>query len=184
MADGTRVGIRPKSAAAIVLAGLLWGCDGGEQRAEREAGGSDRPPIDLVLIDKSQRRLSLMSAGNALRTYRVALGRDPDGPKVQQGDNRTPEGRYLIDSRNPNSAFHRSLHISYPNPGDRARARAMGVSPGGDIMIHGMGNGLGWVTWLHRRLFDWTAGCVAVTNAEIEEIWTLVPDGTPVEIRP
>jgi len=139
--------------------------------------------VDRIVVDKSDRQLELF-AGNALvRQYRVALGREPIGPKLQEGDNRTPEGRYLIDRRNPDSAFHRSLHISYPNADDQLRAKALSVEPGGDIMIHGIRNGLGWLGRLHR-LRDWTRGCIAVTNAEIEEIWHLVPDGTPIDIQP
>jgi murein L,D-transpeptidase YafK len=102
---------------------------------------------------------------------------------VSSGDGRTPEGIYSVDGRNPKSAFHFSLHLSYPNSADTARASAMGVPPGGDIMIHGIKNGLGWLGSLHRFV-DWTQGCVAVTNDEIEEIWDMVPDGIRVEIVP
>jgi murein L,D-transpeptidase YafK len=139
--------------------------------------------VDAVLVEKAARRLTLMSGGGAVRTYSVALGREPVGPKVQEGDNRTPEGAYVIDRRNPSSAFHRALHVSYPNPSDAQRAAELGVSPGADIMIHGIRNGLGWLGPAHR-LLDWTRGCIAVTDSEIEEIARLVPDGTPVEIRP
>jgi murein L,D-transpeptidase YafK len=172
-----------RAVLAALLALGLSGC-GKEERSAESTPAGGRPPIDLVLIDKSERRLSLISGRQAVHTYRVALGRDPVGPKVHQGDNRTPEGRYVIDGRNPDSAFHRSLHISYPSSEDRERARRQGVDPGGDIMIHGMGNGLSWIVRLQRRFVDWTRGCVAVTNTEIEEIWDLVPNGTPVEIRP
>jgi murein L,D-transpeptidase YafK len=142
------------------------------------------PPdsVDKVLIEKSAHRLTLLFKGQPVRTYQVALGR-ASGPKERQGDNRTPEGVYQIDSRNAHSSFHRALHVSYPNAADQSRARAMGVEPGGDIMIHGIHNGLGWLGPLHRRI-DWTKGCIAVTDSEIEEIWSLVGDGTPVEIRP
>jgi murein L,D-transpeptidase YafK len=98
-------------------------------------------------------------------------------------DARTPEGRYLIDSRNVASAYHKALHISYPNADDRKRAAKLGVSPGGAVMIHGLPNGKGWLGGAHR-LYDWTLGCIAVTDQEIDEIWNLVPTGTPVEIRP
>jgi murein L,D-transpeptidase YafK len=118
-----------------------------------------------------------------VRVYDVALGEEPVGPKEREGDGRTPEGLYVIDGRNPQSRYHRSLRISYPGPEDAARAAKLGVSPGGDIMIHGLQNGLGWIGALHRT-HDWTRGCIAVTNDEIEEIWDLVPDGTPIEIRP
>ena len=117
-----------------------------------------------------------------IKSYRVSLGRNPLGPKQQEGDKRTPEGLYRIDKRNEKSGFHRALHVSYPESRDFAAAAARGVSPGGDIMIHGLHNGLGWMGKLHR-LVDWTAGCIAVTDPEIEEIWAAVPDGTPVEIK-
>ena len=112
----------------------------------------------------------------------MSLGREPVGPKKAEGDRRTPEGVYTIDTRIERSAFHRALHISYPNVADRAAAQSAGVSPGGAIMIHGIRNGLGWLGRAHR-LIDWTSGCVAVTNPEIEELWRAVRDGTPVEIR-
>ena len=138
---------------------------------------------DFVLVDKSERSLSLLKNGKVIRSYRVALGRNPSGPKVMEGDGRTPEGQYRIDSRNAASGFYRALHISYPNAADRERANQTGVSPGGDIMIHGMKNGLGWIGRLHR-LVDWTNGCIAVTDEEMREIWSAVPDNTAIEIRP
>lgn len=138
---------------------------------------------DRILVFKGDRRLELVTGGETLKSYRVALGRAPKGPKTQQGDGRTPEGKYVIDSRKRNSDFHRALHVSYPNAEDRRRARQRGVSPGGAIMIHGMKNGLGWIGRLHQFV-DWTNGCIAVTNEEIEEIWRAVPNGTEVEIRP
>jgi murein L,D-transpeptidase YafK len=127
--------------------------------------------------------LQLLSKGKIFKNYKVALGSDPLGAKVQEGDHKTPEGSYLLDRRNPNSQFHRALHISYPNAQDRERSRKQGVAPGGDIMLHGLPNGYGAVGAAHR-LRDWTDGCIAVTDEEIEEIWKLVPDGTPIEIRP
>jgi len=139
--------------------------------------------VDAVLIEKAARRLTLFSGGSPVRTYSIALGSQPVGPKIQQGDDRTPEGSYIIDSRNSNSAYHLALHLSYPNAADRARAAALGVDPGGDIMIHGLPNGFGWLGPAHRER-DWTRGCIAVTDSEIEEIARLVSDGTPVEIRP
>jgi len=139
--------------------------------------------VDHVVVLKGQHKLLLLSGEKVVRTYLVALGGGGLSPKMRQGDHRTPEGLYQIDYRNSASSFHRALHISYPNEADRERARRLGVSPGGNIMIHGITNGLGWVG-VNHRLSDWTDGCIAVTNAEIEEIWSLVPDGTPVEIRP
>jgi murein L,D-transpeptidase YafK len=138
---------------------------------------------DRVVVLKSERRLLLYSGRALLRDYRIALGFTPEGAKEREGDGKTPEGRYVIDYRNPNSGYHRSLHISYPTAEQMTRARAEGVSAGGMIMIHGLRNGLaGWLGRLHR-LVDWTAGCIAVTNDEMDEIWRLVPDGTSIEIR-
>ena len=138
---------------------------------------------DKILIEKKERRLTLISKGKVLQTYKIALGGNPNGPKERQGDNKTPEGTYVIDSRNRDSRYHLSLHISYPNEKDKKRAKQLGVSPGGDIMIHGIKNGLSWVGDLHTEI-DWTKGCIAVTDEEIEEIDKLAPNGTTVEIRP
>lgn len=141
------------------------------------------PKIDKVLVLKSERKLMLMSGDKAVKTYKIALGRNPVGPKTFSGDHRTPEGLYKIDGRNAGSHYHRSLHVSYPNSTDRERARKLGKNAGGDIFIHGLPNGQGWIGKAHT-LADWTLGCIAVTDDEIEEIWRLVPNGTPVEIRP
>jgi murein L,D-transpeptidase YafK len=138
---------------------------------------------DRIIVHKKARTMELMHAGRAIKTYKIALGGDPIGPKTRQGDHRTPEGVYVIDARNAHSQFRRSLHISYPNAADREHARKLGVSPGGDIYIHGLPNGYGFVGAAHRAR-DWTDGCIAVTDQEIEEIWNLVDNGTPVEIRP
>jgi len=139
--------------------------------------------IDRILIEKSARRLMLILQGEVLKTYKIALGGNPIGPKERQGDNKTPEGTYVIDGRNMDSRFHLSLHISYPNERDKNRAKELGVSPGGDIMIHGIKNGFSWVDDAHTAV-DWTKGCIAVTDEEIEEISKLAPNGTIVEIRP
>jgi murein L,D-transpeptidase YafK len=146
---------------------------------------ADKPTekVDRILILKSQRKLQLLSRSKILKEYKVALGSSPIGPKQREGDGRTPEGLYSIDYRKKDSQFHRALHISYPNKLDRERAAKAKVNPGGMIMIHGIMNGYGWVGSAHRAR-DWTLGCIAVTNQEIEEIWNLVPDGTTVEIRP
>ena len=138
---------------------------------------------DKVLIEKKARRLTLLSKGQVIKSYKVALGRNPAGPKEKEGDNRTPEGTYTIDTRNTKSRYHLALHVSYPNTQDIQRAKKQGVSPGGNIMIHGIRNGFGWIGRFHRWL-DWTKGCIAVTNNEIDEIGRLVENGTPVEIRP
>lgn len=147
---------------------------------------SPLPPdvtADRVLVEKAARRLTLLRNGTPLKTYRVALGRAPVGPKEQEGDKRTPEGMYLIDFHKEDSDYHRALHVSYPEQRDIDRAAAAGVPPGFDIMIHGIRNGKGWIGAFHR-MTDWTAGCIAVTDFEIEEIWRAVPDGTPIEIKP
>jgi len=138
---------------------------------------------DRVVVLKKERTLQLLSQGKVVKTYQVALGGDPVGPKTRQGDHKTPEGVYVLDSRNAHSQFHKSIHISYPNASDRAAARRNGVSPGGDVFVHGLPNGYGWVGAGHRAR-DWTDGCIAVTNEEIEEMWMAVTDGTPIEIRP
>jgi murein L,D-transpeptidase YafK len=138
---------------------------------------------DSILILKRDHLVELLAGGKVIRTYKVALGSGGLESKERQGDGRTPEGKYIIDSRNAHSAYHKALHVSYPNADDRKRAARLGVNPGGDIMIHGLPNGRGWIGSAHRSM-DWTLGCIAVTNEEIDEIWNLVPVGTPVEIRP
>jgi murein L,D-transpeptidase YafK len=159
----------------IVVAGIalsFWG------------GHTPRPQrASKVLVLKAEHKLLLLDDGNnVMHTYLVAIGRGGLAPKTRQGDHKSPEGLYAIDRHKGDSRFHRALHVSYPNDADRERARALGVNPGGDIMIHGIQNGLGWLGPLHRMM-DWTDGCIAVTDAEIEEIYSAVPDGTPVEIR-
>ncbi len=139
------------------------------------------PAVDRIVIEKAARRLSLLSGGDTIRSYTVALGFAPVGHKQQEGDGRTPEGTYAVVGRNPDSAFHRSLRISYPGAADIAAATARGVSPGGEIFIHGAPN---WWFFPGQPPGDWTRGCIAVSSAEIEEIWRLVADGTPVEIKP
>jgi murein L,D-transpeptidase YafK len=138
---------------------------------------------DRIIIHKKARTMELMRAGQVLKTYKIALGGEPVGPKTRQGDHKTPEGMYVIDGRNAHSQFHRALHISYPNTSDRERARKLNVPTGGDIYIHGLPNGYGFVGAAHRAR-DWTDGCIAVTDHEIEEIWRLVDNGTLVEIDP
>jgi len=138
---------------------------------------------DRVLVEKSARRLTLLRNGKTLKTYSVALGRLPTGPKEFEGDQRTPEGVYLIDFHKPDSDYHLALHISYPEQPDIDRASVSGLPAGSDIMIHGLPNGRGWIGRFHRRS-DWTVGCIAVADFEIEEIYRAVPDGTPIELRP
>ncbi len=138
---------------------------------------------DSVLLKKSERKLRLIKNGKTYRTYDVSLGANPLGHKQKQGDERTPEGLYLLDNRNENSKFYKSIHISYPNNEDKKKALEAGFDPGGEIMIHGQPNGIGWA-WRILKLFDWTDGCIAVNNEDMDEIWDLVKNGTPIEITP
>jgi murein L,D-transpeptidase YafK len=139
---------------------------------------------DFIRVDKSERRLELLRDDKVIATFSVALGRSPVGDKEREGDMRTPEGRYVIDWRNPKSGYHLSLHISYPDKNDRAAAKAAGVPPGGDVMIHAQPNGYALPASLLLQQTDWTYGCIAVSNADMDEIWKAVPDGTPIEIMP
>ena len=143
----------------------------------------DDAVADRIVVLKADRRLELYDSPQLLRSYSVSLGREPVGPKHEWGDMRTPEGRYFIDYHKANSSYHRALHISYPRPDQVAAARAKHVSPGEQIMIHGLRNGVGFFGRRHL-LSDWMVGCIAVTNAEIDEISRVVPDETPIEIKP
>jgi len=140
-------------------------------------------PADRIVIEKAAHVMTLYRGEEKLRTYKVSLGGEPKGAKTRQGDHKTPEGTYTVDARNANSHYYRSLHVSYPNAADRERAKKLGVSPGRDIMIHGLPNGEGFVGKAHL-LHDWTDGCIAVTDEEMDEIWELVPVGTVLVIRP
>ena len=139
--------------------------------------------VDHIIVYKQSRNLVLLSGGKEVRSYKIALGSQPVGPKTRQGDHRTPEGSYVLDSRNPNSHFYKAVHISYPNSKDTAAAKKSGVSPGGEIMLHGLPKQYAWVGKAHV-LHDWTDGCIAVTNEEMDEIWKLVRVGTPIDIKP
>lgn len=139
--------------------------------------------IDRVRVEKGERRMDLIADGRVVRGYAIALGGDPVGHKQREGDGRTPEGLYVLDWRNAQSSFYKSIHVSYPDAADKASARRRGVDPGGMIMIHGQPNGYGWAAWAFQW-FDWTDGCIAVTNSEMDEIWNLVRNGTPIEIAP
>jgi tetratricopeptide (TPR) repeat protein len=154
-----------------------------EQELRSAVSTLQKGQVSKILIEKGERKLTLISKDKVLKSYKIALGGNPNGPKERKGDGKTPEGTYTIDSRNKDSRYHLSLHISYPNERDKKRAKELGVSPGGNIMIHGLKNGFSWVGDSHTEL-DWTEGCVAVTDEEIEEIADLVPNGTIVEIRP
>lgn len=168
-------GMRTRAITRLVL-GLVC--------AAASISASDNPlRADRVVVLKKERTLQLLSRGKVIKTYKVALGGNPVGAKTQQGDHKTPEGDYVLDSRNLHSQFYKSIHISYPNARDRAAARQKGLSPGGDVFVHGLPKGYGFVGASHR-LKDWTDGCIAVTDEEIDEIWRAVADGTPIEIRP
>lgn len=177
-----------KARRAIATVVLLWVCAGSLLALRGWGAKAPSQPIgtekaDSILILKKDHVLELLAGGKVIRTYKVALGRGGLAAKQREGDARTPEGHYVIDARNADSHYHRALHVSYPNAEDRSRAAKLGVAPGGAIMIHGLPNGFGSLGASHR-LYDWTLGCIAVTDDEIDEIWNLVPVGTPVEIRP
>jgi murein L,D-transpeptidase YafK len=177
-----QISARIRSILPVVLVLLSAGCT---LALTPPPDSSDRNPekADHILILKKDHVMELVAGGKIIRTYKVALGQGGLAPKEREGDARTPEGHYVIDARYEHSAYHKALHVSYPDAADRKRAAKLGISPGGAIMIHGLPNGKGWVGGRHR-LFDWTLGCIAVTDEEIDEVWTLVPVGTPVEIRP
>jgi murein L,D-transpeptidase YafK len=138
-----------------------------------------------IVVYKAERRMDLFDKqGNPIRSYRVSLGKNPVGDKLQEGDGKTPEGKYYIDTRNPESRYHLSLRISYPNKSDLWRAKRLGVDPGGDIFIHGLPNNKSWMSWKYNKQKDWTDGCIAVNDKEIREIWEMVPDGIPIYIKP
>ncbi len=139
--------------------------------------------VDRVVVYKHARMLVLLYRGQEVRSYKIALGGEPVGPKTRQGDHRTPEGVYVLDSRNSNSHYYKAFHVSYPNARDKAIARKLGVSPGGDIMVHGLPKEYAWVG-KSQVLHDWTDGCIAVSNEEMDELWNLVRVGTVIEIKP
>lgn len=138
---------------------------------------------DLIVVIKSKRVMFLMKEGKILKSYKIALGKNPVGKKISQGDGKTPEGRYYIIDRNPNSSFYKALKISYPNRQDLAFAMRLGINPGSAVMIHGLSKKVEYLGKYHI-IEDWTDGCIAVTNEEIDEIWSLVPDGTTIKILP
>ena len=138
---------------------------------------------DAVLVDKSDAQLYLMKQGLIYASFSVTFGREPKGHKQQKGDERTPEGHYTLGYKNTNSAYYRSIYISYPNAQDRENARKLGVNPGGDIMIHGQPNGWEWASTF-VQLFNWTNGCVALKNPDMDRVWEAVDPGIPIEIRP
>lgn len=141
------------------------------------------PLVDLVRVSKADRKLLLLSEGKVLREFKIALGGSPKGHKTKEGDSRTPEGIYVLDYKKADSAFYKAIHISYPNVGDLESAKARGVNAGGQVMIHGQKNGLGWLSFISQR-FDWTNGCIALSDNDMAVVWAQVREGTKVEILP
>ncbi len=144
---------------------------------------ADIQNVSRVVVRKGERRLYLMDGEDVVRSYRISLGDNPEGHKLYEGDERTPEGDYTLDWRNAESDFYKSIHISYPSERDQELASAWGLDPGGSIMIHGLPNNVGDMAFAYTGL-DWTDGCIAVTNEEMDEIWQLVSNGTPISIHP
>jgi murein L,D-transpeptidase YafK len=173
--SGSIRGVLPR--ALVVAAFVFCGAFAGKGQTGQKL------TADRIVVEKSAHTMTLLRQGKVLKTYTVALSTVPVGAKEHTGDHKVPEGLYTIDRKNPHSQFHLALHISYPNAADSERARKLGLAPGGDIEIHGLSEAYSWIGGVHRAV-DWTDGCVAVTNAEIEEIYPLVPVGTPLEIRP
>ncbi len=171
-----------KKFIVILLAALLFPCLTVQADSDNVVLVTGKK-VDYILVRKASKELTLYAGSRKIKTYKIALGKNPVGHKVREGDQKTPEGLYYIDARKNNSKYHLALHISYPDKIDDLKARSLGVSPGGDIMIHGTGDEYKWMGKLHASI-NWTDGCIAVTNKEIEEIWRLVPDGTLIEIKP
>ena len=177
-----------RASLAITLVAVSSVATTGALTLAATAPGATPPidePVGLVLIDKSDRELRLLARDEArvLARFPAAFGDDRVGHKQREGDERTPEGRYTLDWRNPNSGYHLSIHVSYPNAADVAAAEVRGESPGGMIMVHGQPNGFGWLAPL-LQLDDWTDGCIALANAHMDVVWEHVPNGTPILIRP
>ena len=161
--------------AALLAALLLWA----------GAASAAPPKATLVKVDKAGRTLQVFAGQTLLATYPIVLGRNPVGHKTREGDKRTPEGRYVLDYKNPRSAYHLSIHVSYPNAADRAQARAQGVPPGGDIMIPGQPNNAAFRRYLELRPpYDWTDGCIALSNADMKALWDQVQVPVPIQIDP
>jgi murein L,D-transpeptidase YafK len=156
------------------------------QSIQPPAGMAPEPArVKHIQVLKSERRMELLDQyGNVVRSYRIALGKNPVGHKEFEGDNRTPEGSYTIDARNPNSDYFLSLRVSYPSKSDRQRAKKNGLKPGGDIFIHGQPNGKSWMWWKYSTKRDWTNGCIALVDKDMKELWDLISDKTPIDIKP
>ena len=169
-----------RAVMALLLVAVVASCGGKPAPAPSKFKSYDGPPVTQVVVKKGQRQMYLISGQKVLKSYQIGLGFQPVGPKQYEGDGRTPEGVYYIDRLNPNSIYHLSLGISYPSPEDRRRAEGVGLRPGGDIMIHGFGQARS----IARKGKDWTAGCIAVDDEEIEDIFAMLRPGVPVVIYP
>ena len=180
--EAARRGVRVL-ACSLIAAGLCCAAPTQVPPAFAQLPRLQPEKADLVVVRKSKRTLQLLHAGRAFKTYTIALGPEPSGPKRRAGDGRTPEGVYTLDWRNPRSNFYRAIHVSYPSPHDWEPAMRWGVPPGGLIMIHGLPNGVPAARVGHPWN-NWTNGCIAVTNREMDEIWSLVDDGTTIIIYP
>lgn len=139
--------------------------------------------VDLVLVIKHENKLQLRAGDKLIQEFHVVFGKQPEGHKRQEGDKKTPEGRYVLDYKKADSAFYKAIHISYPNAEDRSQAKAQGVNPGGQVMIHGQKNGWGWLSFINQQ-FNWTNGCIALSNADMQQVWDKVAPGTVIEIKP
>lgn len=181
-----RIAVAVVAVAAVCLAGLPGGASA-EGRRDAQIASLTPPSMvkaDLVIVFKRKHELVLMHGDRVLDVFSVALGRySEDGPKRRQGDQKTPEGLYHVDAKLDNSNFYRALRISYPNAHDLAWARATGVNPGGRIEIHGLPNGVS-AHYIGHPEIDWTDGCIAVTDRQMDQIWKRVAIGTPIEIYP
>ena len=169
--------------AALAAACCLLPGVAGADMATAPGAHDDSPLADHVIVRKADRRLELLRDGEVFNSFPIALGANPEGHKQREGDQRTPEGTYRLDLRNPNSAFFLALRVSYPNADDVRRARERGVPPGNNIMIHGLPNNPGYPSD-HYLYADWTDGCIAVSNSAMIDIWLSVPDDTPITILP
>lgn len=173
--------IRLRAASAYILLGLpfvLSACD-----INTQSNLESLPPIDRIVVEKSQRTLSVYSNQERLRQYKISLGKSPIGHKEKEGDHKTPEGIYSISAKKPNHKFHKALAISYPNQKDKENATRKGHSPGGGVLLHGYEPHLSWVSQNHP-LLDATRGCILLTNPEMEQIFNATPIGTTIEIKP
>ncbi len=154
-----------------------------KQHSPDSSSTSSLGKVDLVVVTKSEAKMVLMRNGKVMRQYQIAMGDRPKGHKLKEGDQRTPEGRYILDYKKSDSAYYRAIHISYPNDEDKLRAKALGISPGGQIMIHGQ-NPNSSLTPEEAQKFNWTDGCIAITNRQMDELWGSIEPGTPIEIWP